>query len=225
MALSDAAISRLSVELANMTKETGRNHGVVFWEMFENRMEALTGTIAAPAGTIYEGGNFLLDIKIPENYPQRPPILRFMTKIWHPNICPNTGRLYPRFCTTWCESMTIKTLLMCARRLLSSPLLGDPVNAVLAYQFINNRSQFNLTARYWLRVYANGNAADCTEYTEMDGKVAQLVETGCCDATAARDALALAEWDVAHAFESLFGSPQMEDLDQELAIQQAFTFE
>ncbi|XP_055348416.1 ubiquitin-conjugating enzyme E2-22 kDa-like [Paramacrobiotus metropolitanus] len=224
MALSDTTINRLLVELTNMTKETGRNHGVVFWEMFENHVEALTGTIVGPAGTVYEGGNFLLDIEVPEDYPQRPPILRFMTKIWHPNVCPITGKLHPGFYRTWCESMTIRTLLMGARRLLRSPLLEDPSNAVLTCQFVNKRDQFDLTARYWLRVYANDNATS-TEYTEMDNKVAQLVETGCCDEMAARNALAFVEWDVERAFENLWDSSQLEDRDQELsAIQDAFTF-
>ncbi|XP_055337209.1 ubiquitin-conjugating enzyme E2-22 kDa-like [Paramacrobiotus metropolitanus] len=221
MALSDTAISRLLVELTNMTKEPDENVRVVFWDMIENRVETLTVTIAGPAGSVYKDADFLLDVKLPENYPQRPPNLRFLTKIWHPNICPVTGRLYPGFYSTWCECMTIKTLLGSARGLLSSPLLGDSANAILAYQFVSNRDQFDLTARYWLHVYAN---ATSTAYTEMDSKVAQLIETGCCDETSARDALAFAEWDIERAFENLCGSPQLEDLDQELAIQQAIAF-
>ena len=42
--------------------------------------------ISGPPDTPYEGGIFLIDIKIPETYPFNPPKMRFITKIWHPNI-------------------------------------------------------------------------------------------------------------------------------------------
>lgn len=46
-------------------------------------------------GTAYEGGRWLLDIKIPDNYPNAPPAVRFVTRICHPNVafevrCPSS---------------------------------------------------------------------------------------------------------------------------------------
>lgn len=34
----------------------------------------------------YEGGTFNLELFLPEDYPMAPPKVRFMTKIYHPNI-------------------------------------------------------------------------------------------------------------------------------------------
>ena len=44
------------------------------------------GTIFGPGDTCYEGGTFVVDIEIPQEYPFKPPKMKFDTKIWHPNI-------------------------------------------------------------------------------------------------------------------------------------------
>jgi ubiquitin-conjugating enzyme (huntingtin interacting protein 2) len=50
----------------------------------------LRGSFHGPPGTPYEGGTFLVDIKIPNEYPFRPPNMRFETKVWHPNVSSQT---------------------------------------------------------------------------------------------------------------------------------------
>ena len=44
------------------------------------------GVFKGPPDTPYEGGTFLVDIKIPAEYPFQPPVMKFITKIWHPNV-------------------------------------------------------------------------------------------------------------------------------------------
>ena len=39
-----------------------------------------------PAGTPYEGGTFQLAINVPDAYPLVPPGIRYVTKIFHPNV-------------------------------------------------------------------------------------------------------------------------------------------
>lgn len=45
-------------------------------------------------GTAYEGGRWLLDIKIPDNYPNAPPVVRFVTRICHPNVAFEVRRFH-----------------------------------------------------------------------------------------------------------------------------------
>lgn len=42
-------------------------------ELLNNSYTELKGEIAGPPDTPYEGGNFILEIKIPETYPFNPP--------------------------------------------------------------------------------------------------------------------------------------------------------
>jgi len=53
-------------------------------------MTHLQGRFAGPPGTPYEGGEFVVDIKLPDNYPFMPPRMKFITKIWHPNVSSQT---------------------------------------------------------------------------------------------------------------------------------------
>lgn len=43
-------------------------------------------TIEGPQGSPFEGGVFKLELFLPEEYPMAPPKVRFLTKIYHPNI-------------------------------------------------------------------------------------------------------------------------------------------
>lgn len=50
----------------------------------------LKGSFKGPPGTPYEGGTYMIDIRIPGEYPFRPPIMKFDTKVWHPNVSSQT---------------------------------------------------------------------------------------------------------------------------------------
>ncbi|KAB7498237.1 Ubiquitin-conjugating enzyme E2 G1 [Armadillidium nasatum] len=42
--------------------------------------------IIGPPDTLYEGGFFKAHLIFPKEYPLRPPKMKFITDIWHPNI-------------------------------------------------------------------------------------------------------------------------------------------
>lgn len=42
--------------------------------------------IAGPASSPYEGGLFKLELFLTEQYPMEPPKVRFLTRLYHPNV-------------------------------------------------------------------------------------------------------------------------------------------
>lgn len=50
----------------------------------------LEGRFEGPPDTPYEGGKYAVDIRIPNDYPFKPPVMRFSTRIWHPNVSSQT---------------------------------------------------------------------------------------------------------------------------------------
>lgn len=59
----------------------------------ENDLTHLEGHFLGPPDTPYEGGQYYIDIRIPNDYPFRPPQMKFKTKIWHPNVSSQTVTL------------------------------------------------------------------------------------------------------------------------------------
>jgi ubiquitin-conjugating enzyme E2 G1 len=41
--------------------------------------------LLGPPDTLYEGGFFNCKLTFPKDYPLRPPKMKFITEIWHPN--------------------------------------------------------------------------------------------------------------------------------------------
>ena len=87
-----AANGRLKKELTEVGKDD-KTSGVKALPVSEANLRELKGTIQGPAGTCYEGGVFEIDIQIPKQYPFEPPKMKFITKIWHPNISSQTGAI------------------------------------------------------------------------------------------------------------------------------------
>lgn len=56
----------------------------------DGNLNHLKGTLTAPPDSPYAGGTFKVDIKIPPDYPFKAPVIKFETKIWHPNISSQT---------------------------------------------------------------------------------------------------------------------------------------
>jgi len=85
-------------------------------------MTHLLGVINGPEGTPYEGGVFQVDIEIPSEYPFSPPKMRFLTKLWHPNVSSQTGAICLDILKDeWSPALTIKTALMSLQALMCAP--------------------------------------------------------------------------------------------------------
>ncbi len=87
-----AANGRLTKELTEVGKDD-KTSGVKAVPVSNGNLTHLKGTIQGPVGTCYEGGVFEIDIQIPKQYPFEPPKMKFLTKIWHPNISSQTGAI------------------------------------------------------------------------------------------------------------------------------------
>lgn len=67
--------------------------GGVTVEVVDGSLQHLRGYLRGPADSPYEGACLQLDIRIPDQYPFSPPVCKFVTRIWHPNISSQTGTI------------------------------------------------------------------------------------------------------------------------------------
>ncbi|XP_034429550.1 ubiquitin conjugating enzyme E2 A, like isoform X2 [Hippoglossus hippoglossus] len=52
----------------------------------ENNIMAWNAVIFGPEGTPFEDGTFKLIVEFTEEYPNKPPTVRFVSKMFHPNV-------------------------------------------------------------------------------------------------------------------------------------------
>lgn len=115
----------------------------------------LLGSIQGPGDTPYEGGIFEVDITVPNDYPFEPPKMKFVTKVWHPNVSSQTGAICLDILKDqWSPAMTLRTALLSVQALLSSPEPNDPQDAQVAKQYLVNRREFDEQARSWTNTFA-----------------------------------------------------------------------
>jgi ubiquitin-conjugating enzyme (huntingtin interacting protein 2) len=87
------AYQRIQREYNDILKSTDLSQHGIELSIVRDDLTELKGRIFGPPETPYEGGIFFLEILIPETYPFSPPKVRFVTKIWHPNISSVTGAI------------------------------------------------------------------------------------------------------------------------------------
>ncbi|KAF5014471.1 hypothetical protein F66182_14531 [Fusarium sp. NRRL 66182] len=121
----------------------------------EDDLTHLRGSFRGPPGTPYEDGTFFVDIKIPTEYPFRPPIMKFETKVWHPNVSSQTGAIcLDTLSSAWSPVLTIKSALLSLQSLLSTPEPKDPQDAEVANMLLRKPKEFERVAREWAITYA-----------------------------------------------------------------------
>ncbi|KAF2286109.1 hypothetical protein GH714_010437 [Hevea brasiliensis] len=78
----------------------------------EDNMRYFNVMILGPTQSPYEGGVFKLELFLPEEYPMAAPKVRFLTKIYHPNI-DKLGRICLDILKDkWSPALQIRTVLL-----------------------------------------------------------------------------------------------------------------
>ena len=173
--------------------------GSVQVKLVDNNFRHWKGRIKGPIDTCYAGGIFDVDIVIPDDYPFKPPKIKFDTKIWHPNISSVTGAIcLDMLKNEWTPALTIRTALISLQALMCEPVPNDPQDAVVAKQYMSDIKLFNETAKHWVEEYAN------PERTLLK-KVKEITEMGFTEQQA-RDALQKNNEDVEKAINYLVGN-------------------
>ncbi|KAE9552834.1 hypothetical protein FO519_003947 [Halicephalobus sp. NKZ332] len=112
--------------------------------------------ITGPDGSPFEGGTFKLELFLPEEYPMAPPKVRFVTKIYHPNI-DKLGRICLDILKDkWSPALQIRTVLLSIQALLSAPNPDDPLATDVAEHWKTNEADAIRTAQEWTRINAKG---------------------------------------------------------------------
>jgi len=173
--MSEARLRRIQKEISDCQKDKLTRITLI---PIDNSPFHLLGAFDGPSGTPYEGGRYEVDIVVPESYPFQPVKMKFVTKVYHPNISSASGAICLDILKdAWSPVLTLKSTLISLQSLLCDPQPNDPQDAEVAKHYLTSRASFEQTARHWAQAYAGApvTAADSVEAKAAKGGKVDLV--------------------------------------------------
>ncbi|XP_055342219.1 ubiquitin-conjugating enzyme E2 R2-like [Paramacrobiotus metropolitanus] len=186
---SGRAVRALMQEFQSIQKEPVEGFKVKL--LREDNLFDWEVAIFGPPGTLYEGGYFKAHMKFPQDYPYSPPSIRFLSKIWHPNVyengdlCisilhppgddPHSGELPSE---RWNPTQNVRTILMSVISLLNEPNTSSPANVDASVMFRRYRDSQGRDNEY--EQIVKNQVMQTRAEAERDGvKVPTTVEDYC----------------------------------------------
>ena len=122
--------------------QTDSPQGVTAAPNEENVMD-WCAVIFGPDQTPWEGGTFKLKLLFTEDYPNKPPKVEFVTKIFHPNVYANGAICLDILQNQWSPIYDIAAILTSIQSLLTDPNPNSPANVEAARLFSENRREYD----------------------------------------------------------------------------------
>ena len=77
-----------------------------------------------------------------EEYPNKPPVVRFLSKMFHPNVYADGGICLDILQNRWSPTYDVSAILTSIQSLLDEPNPNSPANSVAAQLYQENRREY-----------------------------------------------------------------------------------
>ncbi|TKY71048.1 Ubiquitin-conjugating enzyme E2 19 [Spatholobus suberectus] len=114
----------------------------------EDNIFCWKGTIKGSKGTVFEGTEYKLSLSFPNDYPFKPPNVKFETTCFHPNVDLHGNICLDILQDKWSSAYDVRTILLSIQSLLGEPNISSPLNPQAAQLWSNQEGR-------WWRSYTN----------------------------------------------------------------------
>ncbi|NWU17080.1 UBE2B enzyme, partial [Cephalopterus ornatus] len=124
----------------------------------ENNIMQWNAVIFGPEGTPFEDGKprtfvsfvvliniastFKLVIEFSEEYPNKPPTVRFLSKMFHPNVYADGSICLDILQNRWSPTYDVSSILTSIQSLLDEPNPNSPANSQAAQLYQENKREY-----------------------------------------------------------------------------------
>lgn len=92
-------------------------------------------------------GTFKLTLQFTEDYPNKPPTVRFVSRMFHPNIYADGSICLDILQNQWSPIYDVAAILTSVQSLLCDPNPNSPANSEAARLFSENKREYNRKVR------------------------------------------------------------------------------
>ncbi|KZV32925.1 hypothetical protein F511_01436 [Dorcoceras hygrometricum] len=92
-------------------------------------------------------GTFKLTLQFTEDYPNKPPTVRFVSRMFHPNIYADGSICLDILQNQWSPIYDVAAILTSIQSLLCDPNPNSPANSEAARLFSENKREYNRKVR------------------------------------------------------------------------------
>ncbi|XP_043829852.1 ubiquitin-conjugating enzyme E2 A isoform X1 [Dromiciops gliroides] len=93
-------------------------------------------------GTRSFSGTFKLTIEFTEEYPNKPPTVRFVSKMFHPNVYADGSICLDILQNRWSPTYDVSSILTSIQSLLDEPNPNSPANSQAAQLYQENKREY-----------------------------------------------------------------------------------
>ena len=138
--MSSSSRRRLINDFKRIEKQDESNG--LFAAPQENNLMCWEAVIFGPEETPWEGGSFKLLLEFTEEYPNKPPLVRFITNMFHPNIYADGKICLDILTNNWSPIYDVHTILTSIQSLLTDPNPDSPANAEASRLYTENIQEY-----------------------------------------------------------------------------------
>uniref|UniRef100_A0A6I8PCL1 Ubiquitin conjugating enzyme E2 B n=1 Tax=Ornithorhynchus anatinus TaxID=9258 RepID=A0A6I8PCL1_ORNAN len=92
--------------------------------------------------SISPSGTFKLVIEFSEEYPNKPPTVRFLSKMFHPNVYADGSICLDILQNRWSPTYDVSSILTSIQSLLDEPNPNSPANSQAAQLYQENKREY-----------------------------------------------------------------------------------
>ena len=156
--MTTTAITRLCRDLKSLERDPP--FGISAAPMGDD-IRLWNAVICGPNQTPFEDGTFKLTLEFSDRYPHRPPVVKFLSKMFHPNIFEEDGRVGLDILknSKWSPALNVSAVLVSIQSLLSDPNPDRVANELAGRLFEKNPAEYLKKVR------------ECVEQSLSDDKI------------------------------------------------------
>ena len=151
---------RIKREAAMIAKQDYKTDAIPCIELTEGDFSRWSASLNGPPDSPFEGAEFHLLVNVPREYPQKAPVVWFITPIYHPNIDIASGGICLDLLNSsgnWSPTLTVEKVLVSVLSLLCDPNPDHGLNNSALSLFRKDKKKYNEAAKRHTENWAKKN--------------------------------------------------------------------